>query len=75
LQKRRDLQGLFRDRLVLALQSDRYRIEAFHGHEPHTAHQALIKPKHFRFDSDEMEVNEMRFPGADWTHTKTSLVF
>jgi hypothetical protein len=59
-----ELQRLFRNRLVLALQSERYRIEAIYGLEPRTVHKALIKPKHFRFDSDEMEVNEIKLVGV-----------
>jgi hypothetical protein len=55
-----DLQRLFRNRFVAALQSGRYSIEAFHGLEPHTLNPALIKPEHFRFDSDEMEVNGIK---------------
>jgi hypothetical protein len=57
-----ELQRLFRNRLVF--QSGRYRIEAFRGHEPCTVNTALIKPEHFRFDSDEMEVNEIKLVGV-----------
>jgi hypothetical protein len=58
-----ELQRLFRNRARVG-PSGRYRIEASHGLERRTVHQASIKPKHFRFDSDEMEVNEIKLVGV-----------
>jgi len=59
-------EGLFRDRLHLALEKGRYLLKAFQvqGLEPHTVPLALIKPKHFRFDSQEMELSGIKVIGV-----------
>jgi hypothetical protein len=59
-----ELQGLFRDRLVLAHRKGRYSLNAFDHLKPVTVDAALIKPRHFRLDSDEMEVNDIKLVGV-----------
>jgi hypothetical protein len=53
----RNLEGQFRHRLLLALQHGRYFLHAFRGLEPRTVSPELIKPRDFRFESKEMELN------------------
>jgi hypothetical protein len=63
-------EDLFRNRLVLALQSGRYSLKAFDRLEPRTVPPALIKAEHFRFDSDEMEVNEIKLTGVHFVRAQ-----
>ena len=67
----RKLEGLFRDRLHLALEKGRYLLKASQVHdlEPHTVPLALIKPKHFRFDSQEMELSGIKVIGVHFVRT------
>jgi hypothetical protein len=60
----KNLERQFRDRLLLALQDGRYILMAFHGLEQRIVPPALIKPGHFRFHSDEMEVNDSKLIGV-----------
>jgi hypothetical protein len=62
----RNLEGQFRDRLLLALQGGRYSLYAFDDRrEKVTVPLELIKPGNFRFESDEMEVE-----GAKHIHVR-----
>lgn len=53
----RKFEGLFRGRLHLAIQHCRYFLHAFDGIKPATVSPELIKPRDFRFESEEMELN------------------
>jgi hypothetical protein len=59
-----ELEDLFRNQLVVALRSGRFILNAFDRLEPHTVPPELIKPEHFRFGSDEMEVNGIKLTGV-----------
>jgi hypothetical protein len=58
------LEDQFCNRLVLTLQSRRYILSAFQGLKPVTVPPALIKPEHFRLDSDEMGLNGIKLTGV-----------
>jgi hypothetical protein len=64
------LEDLFRNRLVLALQSGRYFLNAFDRLEPHIVPPGLIKPEHFRFGSDEMELNGIKLTGLHFVRSQ-----
>ena len=48
----------------------RYSLTAFDHFKQVTVPPASIKPQHFRFDSDEMEVNEIKLFGARFVRTQ-----
>jgi hypothetical protein len=64
------LENLFRNQLLGALQSRRYSLNVFDGLEPHTVPPGLIKPEHFCFDSDTMEVNGIKLTGVHFVRTQ-----
>ena len=65
-----ELEDLFRNRLLEALQSRRYLLKAFDRLEQRTLSPALIKPEHFRFGSDEMELNEIKLAGVHFVRAQ-----
>jgi hypothetical protein len=64
------IENLFRNRLLAALQSGRYFLKAFDRLELHTVSPGLIKPEHFRFDSDTMEVNGIKLTGVHFVRAQ-----
>jgi hypothetical protein len=54
----KSLEDLFRNQLVLALQTDRYSLAAYDRLSPVTVAPGLIKPEQFRFGGDEMLVGD-----------------
>jgi hypothetical protein len=58
LDETRRLELLFRERLASALESGRYFLTGFDRLSPINVSPILIKPEHFRFDSDEMELED-----------------
>jgi hypothetical protein len=64
------LENLFRNRLLGALQSGQYVVNAFDRLEPHTVPPGLIKPEHFCFASDTMEVNGIKLTGLHFVRAQ-----
>jgi hypothetical protein len=64
------LEGHFRDRLHLSLEEGRYLLKAFDRLEPYTVPLRLIRPKHFRFESEEMELSEIKIIGVHFVRAQ-----
>jgi hypothetical protein len=66
------LEGHFRHRLHLSFEEGRYLLKAFDRLDPYTVPLRLIRPKHFRFESDEMELNEIKLLGVHFVRAQAA---
>jgi hypothetical protein len=64
LEETRKLELSFRERLASALKSGRYSLTGFDRLSLMNISPILIKPEHFRFDSDEMVLNGIKLTGV-----------